>query len=145
MMNVTENLDRIKVVGNSTPGTLRVLTPGALAFVAKLQRAFNITREGLLARRANRQIALSSGRQLDFLAESEGIRRNNWQVAVTPADLLDRRVEITGPTDRKMIINALNSGAKIFMADLEDSLSPTWENVIEGQVNLQDAVRRIIE
>jgi malate synthase len=102
------------------------------------------TREALLKRRAERQERLDAGERPDFLPETKAIREGDWQVAPAPADLLDRRVEITGPVERKMMINALNSGAKIFMSDLEDSLSPSWENVIQGQINLYDAVRRTI-
>ena len=121
-----------------------ILTPEAVAFVVGLQRAFNARRKELLAARVVRQARLDAGERPDFLAETKGIRESEWTVAPLPADLLDRRVEITGPVDRKMIINALNSGAKVFMADFEDSTTPTWENVIDGQINLKDAVRRTI-
>jgi malate synthase len=121
-----------------------VLTADALAFVAMLQRRFNPARERLLADRVARQQRLDAGEMPDFLAETERVRRGNWQVAPLPADLRDRRVEITGPVDRKMIINALNSGANVFMADFEDSLAPTWANVVEGQIHLRDAVRGTI-
>jgi malate synthase len=121
-----------------------ILTPEAVAFVVSLQRAFNARRKELLAARAARQVRLDGGERPDFLGETKGIRDSEWVVAPLPADLLDRRVEITGPVDRKMIINALNSGAKVFMADFEDSTTPTWENVIDGQINLKDAVRRTI-
>jgi malate synthase len=121
-----------------------ILTPEAVAFVVGLQRAFNARRKELLAARVVRQARLDAGERPDFLPETKHIRESEWTVAPLPADLLDRRVEITGPVDRKMIINALNSGAKVFMADFEDSTTPTWENVIEGQINLKDAVRRTI-
>jgi malate synthase len=121
-----------------------VLTPEAVAFVVGLQRAFNEQRKKLLTARVERQTKLDAGERPDFLAETKEIRESEWTVAPLPADLLDRRVEITGPVERKMIINALNSGAKVFMADFEDSTTPTWENVIEGQLNLRDAVRRTI-
>jgi len=121
-----------------------VLTADAVAFVVGLQRAFNARRKELLAARVARQVRLDAGERPDFLPETKGIRESEWTVAPLPKDLLDRRVEITGPAERKMIINALNSGAKVFMADFEDSTTPTWENVIEGQMNLQDAVRRTI-
>ncbi len=121
-----------------------ILTPEAVAFVVGLQRAFNGRRKELLAARVVRQARLDAGEKPDFLPETKGIRESEWTVAPLPADLLDRRVEITGPVERKMIINALNSGAKVFMADFEDSTTPTWENVIEGQINLRDAVRRTI-
>src|SRR5271170_5016862 len=121
-----------------------ILTPEAVAFVVGLQRAFNARRKELLAARVVRQARLDAGERPDFLAETKGIRESEWVVAPLPADLLDRRVEITGPVERKMIINALNSGAKVFMADFEDSTTPTWDNVLSGQVNLRDAVRRTI-
>jgi len=121
-----------------------VLTPEALAFVAALQREFNPTRLALLEARVARQVRLDAGERPDFLPETLSVREDTWTVAPLPADLLDRRVEITGPVDRKMIINALNSGAKVFMADFEDSTTPTWENVLDGQLNLRDAVRRTI-
>jgi malate synthase len=121
-----------------------ILTPEAVAFVVGLQRAFNAQRKSLLAARIVRQAAIDAGQRPDFLPETKHIRDSEWTVAPLPADLLDRRVEITGPVERKMIINALNSGAKVFMADFEDSTTPTWENVIEGQLNLRDAVRRTI-
>jgi malate synthase len=121
-----------------------ILTPEAVAFAVALQREFNPVRKELLAARVSRQARLDAGERPDFLAETVGIREADWSVASLPADLLDRRVEITGPVDRKMIINALNSGAKVFMADFEDSTTPTWENVLDGQMNLYDAVRRTI-
>ena len=121
-----------------------ILTPDAVAFVVGLQRTFNEQRKELLDARAARQKRLDGGERPDFLKETKGIRESEWTVAPLPKDLLDRRVEITGPVDRKMIINALNSGAKVFMADFEDSTTPTWDNVMEGQLNLRDAVRRTI-
>ncbi len=122
----------------------RVLTPGALEFVAELERRFRQPLQQLLARRSERQARLDAGERPDFLPKTENIRRADWRIAGTPADLQDRRVEITGPVDRKMVINALNSGAKVFMADLEDAHSPTWEGTLEGQLNLIDAVNRSI-
>ena len=121
-----------------------ILTPDALVFVARLQRAFGARRLELLAQRAVRQKEFDAGKLPDFLPETAPIRNSEWTVAPQPADLLDRRVEITGPTDRKMVINALNSGASTYMADFEDSNTPTWSNLIEGQINLRDAVRRRI-
>ncbi|HLW46282.1 MAG TPA: malate synthase A [bacterium] len=121
-----------------------VLTPEAVSFVVALHREFNGRREALLAARVERQAAFNAGRLPDFLAETREVRDGEWTVAPVPRDLEDRRVEITGPVDRKMIINALNSGASTFMADFEDANSPTWDNVIGGQVNLFDAVRRRI-
>jgi malate synthase len=123
----------------------QILTPKALAFVADLQREFNPIRLDLLAARTGRQQRIAAGELPDFLEETRAIRDDpDWRVAPPPSDLLDRRVEITGPVDRKMVINALNSGARIFMADFEDSNSPTWRNCIEGQANLIDAVDRTI-
>lgn len=122
-----------------------VLTTEALAFVADLHRHFDPARRDLLTRRARRQHDLDRGLAPDFLAETRPIREADWRVAPAPPDLQDRRVEITGPVDRKMMINALNSGAKVFMADFEDANSPTWANCVAGQVNLADAVRRRIE
>ena len=115
-----------------------ILTPEALAFVAGLHRRFDGRRQELLAARAERQKAFDDGALPDFLAETADIRAGDWKVAPIPADLMDRRVEITGPTDRKMVINALNSGAQCFMADFEDATSPTWANLVEGQANLFD-------
>jgi malate synthase len=112
--------------------------------VTKLQRAFDAGRVESLARRQARQTALDHGEPLDFLPDTKHIRESDWTCAPIPADLRDRRVEITGPTDRKMVINALNSGAKMFMADFEDANSPTWANMVEGQINLRDAIRRTI-
>jgi malate synthase len=123
----------------------KVLTREALEFVAGLHRAFNGRRRELLTARRQRRERLASGERMDFLAETREVREGDWQVAPPPPDLRDRRVEITGPVDRKMVINALNSGARGFMADFEDSLSPTWANVVEGHVNLTDAIDRTIE
>jgi malate synthase len=123
-------------------GMDRVLTPDALTFVARLHQEFEPRRNELLRQRDERQTTLRFGALPAFLNETAHIRSSNWRVATVPGDLENRRVEITGPVDRKMMINALNSGAQVFMADFEDSLSPTWSNVVEGQANLQDAVRR---
>ncbi|MBL8516205.1 MAG: malate synthase A [Betaproteobacteria bacterium] len=122
----------------------QVLTPAALEFAAKLCRQYEPTRQALLAKRADRQEAFDAGALPDFLPETANIRNSEWTVAPIPKDLLDRRVEITGPVDRKMVINALNSGASTYMADFEDSNTPTWSNNIEGQINLMDAIRRTI-
>ncbi len=140
----SEILDDVEVKGAMSPDYETILTPGAQAFVAKLARAFSSRRNALLQMRVDRQLAIDAGEIPDFLAETAHIRDGDWQVAPVPADLQDRRVEITGPTDRKMVINALNSGAKVFMADFEDSNAPTWANMVEGQINLRDAVRRTI-
>ncbi len=122
----------------------RVLTPEALAFAARLARTFEPRRREILAARAARQAEFDAGRMPDFLPSTRAIRESDWKIAAQPADLLDRRVEITGPTDRKMVINALNCGASTFMADLEDANCPTWDNMVSGQANLRDAVRRSI-
>ena len=137
-------LHGVEIQAPSNAGQQRVLTPAALQFVVELQRRFQPRRLELLAARAARQKRLDAGEKPDFLKETSKIREAEWTVAPIPADLLDRRVEITGPVDRKVIINALNSGAKVFMADFEDSNTPTWSNQIEGQLNLMDAVRRKI-
>jgi malate synthase len=115
-----------------------IVTPEALAFLTELHRRFDARRLALLAARQARQQRFDAGESPDFLAETAAVREGDWKVAPIPADLTDRRVEITGPTDRKMIINALNSGAKVFMADFEDANAPTWSNLIEGQINLKD-------
>src|SRR6266850_4755978 len=116
----------VQLRGELAPAFPEIVSPEALAFVAKLQRAFGNRREECLQRRQDRQVALDRGEALDFLPETKSIRESDWTCAPIPADLRDRRVEITGPTDRKMVINALNSGAKVFMADFEDANSPTW-------------------
>jgi malate synthase len=122
-----------------------VLTPDAVAFLTDLQREFGPRREELLARRHERAQRLRDGELPDFLPETQPVRDGDWRVEPVPPALQDRRVEITGPIDRKMVINALNSGARMFMADFEDANSPTWENCIDGQVNLTDALERTIE
>src|SRR3954469_22752430 len=134
----------VSISGRITPEFTQILTPEALELVAKLHRRFESRRQELLARRAARQTAFDAGGKPDFLEETRHVRDSAWQVASQPKDLLDRRVEITGPTDRKMVINALNSGASTFMADFEDANCPTWHNMIDGQLNLRDAVRRTI-
>ena len=134
----------VAITGPITADYATILTPEALAFVAKLHRQFEGRRQELLARRQARQKEFDAGRLPDFLPETKSIRESKWTIASQPQDLLDRRVEITGPTDRKMVINALNCGASTFMADFEDANCPTWANMIEGQINLRDAVRRAI-
>ena len=134
----------VEFVAPETGRYAEILTPEAVAFVVGLQRTFNEQRKELLEARVARQKRLDAGERPDFLKETKGVRESEWTVAPLPNDLLDRRVEITGPVDRKMIINALNSGAKVFMADFEDSTTPTWDNVMDGQINLRDAVRRTI-
>jgi len=136
--------DGIEVRGEIASEFDQILTRDALALVATLQRELGKRRVECLKRRQERQARLDAGESLDFLSETKHIRDGDWTCASIPADLRDRRVEITGPTDRKMVINALNSGAKMFMADFEDANSPTWRNMIEGQINLRDAIRRVI-
>src|SRR5918996_5286279 len=121
-----------------------VLTPEAVEFLTELERRFGPIRQELLARRQERAQRLREGELPDFLPETIQLREGDWRVAPVPDELLDRRVEITGPVDRKMVINALNSGARVFMADFEDANSPLWSNVLGGQVNLADAIRREI-
>src|SRR4051812_49814555 len=134
-----------KVIGASGERFDEVLTPEAIAFVTDLQRKFGKTREELLARRQQRRQQAADTGKLDFLDETKDVRDDaSWKVAQV-ADLTDRRVEITGPTERKMLINALNSGAKVFMADFEDANTPNWANMIQGQINLTDAIERRID
>ncbi len=140
-----KNTGRIELKSAVPSSAAHLLTGEALAFVADLVREFQPRRDQLLARRAERQIEIDGGSFPDFPASTKAIREDkSWRVASIPKDLLDRRTEITGPVDRKMVINALNSGAKVFMADFEDATSPTWKNLVEGQANLYDAVRRTI-
>src|SRR5436309_2467696 len=134
-----------KVIGATGERVDEVLTPEAIAFVTDLQRRFGTTREELLSRRQQRRQQAADTGRLDFLAETKDVREDtSWRVAPL-ADLQDRRVEITGPTERKMLINALNSGAKVFMADFEDANTPNWNNMIQGQLNLTDAIERRID
>jgi malate synthase len=135
----------VEVTGPEMPASARVLTPEALAFLAKLARSFAARRESLLRRRSEVQAALDGGWLPDFLPETASVRQGDWTISPVPADLQDRRVEITGPVDRKMVINALNSGARVYMADFEDAHAPTWEATLQGQLNLQDAVRGTID
>lgn len=134
----------LEILGDIAPGFEEILTPEALAFIAELEGRFGPERERLLDVRVQRQALLDKGEKPDFLPETRAIREADWKIAPLPADLLDRRVEITGPVDRKMVINALNSGAKVFMADFEDANCPSWTNQVEGQINVRDAVRRTI-
>ena len=135
----------IEIAGRITPDYAEILTPAALAFAAKLERAFGPRRAELLAMRTARQAAFDAGKLPDFLPETRAIREANWTCAPVPSDIVDRRVEITGPVDRKMIVNALNSGANVFMADFEDANTPRWDNNVQGQINLRDAIRRRID
>jgi malate synthase len=134
----------VEILGPRIERSAEVLTPLALQLLASLHRRFDARRLELLAARARRQRELDAGALPDFLPETAEVRAGDWRVAPVPADLQDRRVEITGPVDRKMIINALNAPVRCFMADFEDSCSPTWENIVRGQVNLADAIRRTI-
>jgi malate synthase len=145
MSAIQKNLDGIEITGTLPGNFSEILVPEALKLVAKLHRTFDGQRKELLERRNRRQAELDNGKTPDFLPETAQIRADNWRVAPIPEDISDRRVEITGPTDRKMVINALNSGAKVFMADFEDANAPTWHNMVDGHINLRDAVRRTIE
>src|SRR5215469_10475673 len=144
MVKTDDLTEHLVLLGELQPGYEKVLTPSAIAFIAELERKFGAERRRLLARRADIQRRLDIGWKPDFLPETKAIRNGNWRVAPIPRDLRDRRVEITGPTDRKMVINALNCGANVYMADFEDATTPSWDNLVEGQANLIDAVRRTI-
>ncbi len=135
----------IAISTSVTPEQARILTDDALTFIAGLARQFEPVRQSLLERRVARQAELDAGQRPDFLPGTAAVRNGDWIIAPVPAELSDRRVEITGPAERKMLINGLNAGANVYMADLEDSMTPTWANVIEGQVNLRDAVNRTIQ
>lgn len=135
----------ISIIGEQNAQTKEVLTPEALAFLQSIHEKFDGRRKALLAKRQERQQRLDQGEKLDFLPETKEIREGDWTIAPLPEDLQDRRVEITGPVDRKMVINALNSGAKMFMACFEDASAPTWENMISGQINMRDAINKTIE
>jgi len=144
-MNAPNSLPKgLQILGKQHPGFDQILTPEALDLVMKLHRSFEPRRQELLAARAARQKTFDAGKLPDFLAETKSVRESDWTIAPQPKDMINRRVEITGPTDRKMVINALNSGASTFMADFEDANCPTWFNMIDGQINLRDAVRRTI-
>jgi malate synthase len=132
--------DGVEILGEVTPAYSEILTPEAMRFLANLARRFESTRAERLAARVSKQAEIDAGALPDFPPETAEVRAKSWTVAPIPKDLEDRRVEITGPVDRKMVINALNSGANVFMADFEDSNSPTWQNNIEGQINLRDAI-----
>ena len=128
----------VRIQASPSARQTEILTDEALAFIVDLHRRFNGPRLELLARRMERQKLFDAGQLPHYLTETKSVRDGDWTVAPIPADLMDRRVEITGPVDRKMIVNALNSGAKVFMADFEDATSPMWANMIEGQANLKD-------
>jgi malate synthase len=144
MQTSAPEVQAVAVTGRVTREFAQILTPEALDFVAALHRRFEPRRQELLARRAARQKEFDAGRLPEFPSATKKIRDGEWKVAAQPRDLLDRRDEITGPTDRKMVINALNCGASTFMADFEDANCPTWHNMLDGQINLRDAVRRTI-
>ncbi|HEV7869036.1 MAG TPA: malate synthase A, partial [Chthoniobacteraceae bacterium] len=135
----------MQILGETPAHFAEILTAPALEFAASLARSFESRRQELLAKRAERQAGFNAGKIPDFLPDTAAVREGDWTVAPVPQDLQDRRVEITGPTDRKMVINALNSGANVFMADFEDSNTPSWQNMLEGQINLRDAIAREIE
>jgi malate synthase len=140
----SQPLPGVQILGARDKQSDEILTPEALNFIVDLERRFGPRRRELLAARVERQARFDAGERPDFLPQTAEIRKADWTVAPLPADLLDRRVEITGPVDRKMVINALNSGASVYMADFEDANTPTWSNLIEGHLNLRDAVRRVI-
>src|SRR5881296_149065 len=142
MTTTNKGLELTSVPGNAQQ---EILTPSALDLLVELQREFNPRRLELLRERQTRQEAIDRGEWPRFLAETRHVRESEWQVDPVPADLQDRRVEITGPVDRKMVINALNSGARCYMADFEDAHCPTWAATLEGQVNVRDAVRGTVE
>ena len=135
----------INIVTDITPEQTAILTNEALTFIGELARKFEPVRQSLLQKRVQRQAELDAGKYPDFLAETAIVRTGEWSIAPVPAELQDRRVEITGPAERKMLINGLNAGANVYMADLEDSMTPIWSNVIEAQINLRDAVTRTIK
>ena len=137
--------DHISVIGAHRTNYERIISKEALTFLGEMHKRFNKRRKNLLEERKTRQREIDKGVMPNFLPDTKHIRESDWKVAPIPEDLLDRRVEITGPVDRKMIINALNSGAKVFMADFEDSNTPSWTNNIEGHINLMDAIRRKID
>ncbi len=144
MAETTDFPESVVVPAAAKPAHEKVLTAEAIAFLAGLERKFGAERRRLLDRRAEIQRRLDAGWKPDFLAETKAIRDSDWRVAPIPRDLVDRRTEITGPVDRKMVINALNCGANVYMADFEDANTPSWDNLVEGQANLYDAVRRTI-
>ncbi len=143
--NLLAQSEGVLIEADANPAYDEILSPQALGFVAMLERRFGAERRQLLARREAVQARLDAGENPDFLTATAEIREADWTVAPLPKDLLDRRVEITGPVDRKMVINALNSGASVFMADFEDASTPTWSNMVEGQINLRDAARLSLE
>src|SRR5438477_9146761 len=137
-MNQAVGSEGVKIKGDINGAHAEILSTQAIAFLAALAREFEGRRRSLLEARKAKLAEIRQGAMPGFLPETENIRARDWTVAPIPADLQDRRVEITGPVDRKMVINGLNSGAKVFMADFEDATSPTWANLVEGQINLKD-------
>ncbi|MEN8690382.1 MAG: malate synthase A, partial [Desulfobacterales bacterium] len=144
-MNTQNAVAGIEVTGPVSAEFSQILTPEALAFVGGLARKFDTRRKELLDRRQQVQADINAGKRPDFLPETRPIREGDWKIEPVPDDLKNRRTEITGPVDRKMVINALNSGASTYMADFEDSHAPTWDGTIQGQINLRDAVAGSIE
>src|SRR5437660_779927 len=144
-MNTIEMPPGVEFAGPVAPEHAEILSPEAFKFLVQLHHEFNPRRLELLAQRKLRQQAIDRGEMPRFLLETQSIRDSDWRVAPVPEDLRNRRVEITGPVDRKMVINALNSGANCFMADFEDAHSPTWAGTLDGQINMRDAVRGSIE
>src|SRR5271155_584922 len=143
-MTQIHNMDAVTITKPIPAGGEEILRPEAIRFVVEIHKEFEGRRRELLEHRVRRQLAIDGGLMPDFLGETEAVRKGEWTVAPIPSDIEDRRVEITGPVERKMVINALNSGANVFMADFEDANSPTWSNNLEGQNNLRDAIRRTI-
>ncbi len=144
-MNTVKSIQGVEILGEISPQFSEILTDDAVVFIRDLHRMFNNQRNTLLQKRKDLQQEINEGRKLDFPKNTSAIRDIDWIVAPIPSDLQDRRTEITGPVDRRMVINALNSGAKVFMADFEDANTPTWHNVMEGQINLRDAIRKQID
>lgn len=140
-----QSIEGVEILGEMSLPYQEILTHDALEFVRDLHRMFNKQRKSLLQKRQDRQEEINKGVKLDFLPSTSDIRNSEWSVSPIPADLQDRRTEITGPVDRKMVINALNSGAKVFMADFEDASTPLWNNLLDGQINLRDAIRKQVD
>ena len=145
LSDIPIKIDGMEILGPVNTEFARILTSDSVKFLAELAINFEPRRQELLKKRIQRQAEIDNSKFPDFLPETRNVRESAWTVAPIPKDLLDRKVEITGPVERKMIINALNCGANVFMADFEDSNAPTWRNNIEGQINLTDAVRRKID
>jgi malate synthase len=144
MTNPTATVPNVTIEGPQGAAEAEILTPKAIEFLAALSTNFEAERQRLLAARVTRGEALRKGQIYDFLPETASVRQSEWRVAPIPADLEDRRAEITGPVDRKMVINALNSGANVYMADFEDSTAPTWRNLIEGSIGSMRRRRRFL-